>query len=74
MSQPRIRQHLRYFRGDEEVIFFNEDTNEIFVWPDCKISGCKNGVCLRLNSDFCYPHLPYLRGILELERQLEEVS
>lgn len=56
------------------MIVFNEDTNEIFVWPDCKVTGCKNGVCLRLNSDFCYPHLPYLRGILELERQLEEVS
>jgi hypothetical protein len=25
-------------------------------WPNCKITGCKNKSCLRLNSIYCYPH------------------
>ena len=26
------------------------------VWNDCPIEGCKNKVCLALNSDKCFPH------------------
>lgn len=25
-------------------------------WPMCAKPGCKNGVCLRLKSQFCFPH------------------
>jgi hypothetical protein len=25
-------------------------------WPDCKIPGCPNKSCIRLSSEFCYPH------------------
>ena len=26
------------------------------AWPDCKVSGCHNKCCLRLRSEYCYPH------------------
>jgi hypothetical protein len=26
------------------------------VWSDCPVEGCKNKVCLALNSDKCFPH------------------
>jgi hypothetical protein len=25
-------------------------------WPDCPVDGCKNKICLSLNSDKCFPH------------------
>lgn len=25
-------------------------------WPKCIITGCDNGKCYALDSEFCYPH------------------
>jgi hypothetical protein len=25
-------------------------------WTDCKIEGCQNKSCRRLNSEYCHPH------------------
>lgn len=25
-------------------------------WPLCPVKGCENHICLRLGSDFCFPH------------------
>ena len=27
-------------------------------WPDCPVEGCKNKICLALDSQFCFPHTP----------------
>ncbi len=29
---------------------------EDFFWPKCKVTGCENGKCFRLDSEYCYPH------------------
>lgn len=37
-------------------------------WPKCKIEGCANKSCRRLNSEYCHPHTilrelkPYWEG------------
>jgi hypothetical protein len=30
-------------------------------WKLCAVDGCENGVCYRLNSQYCYPHTKYTR-------------
>ena len=25
-------------------------------WPDCKIPGCQNHCCRKLESEYCHPH------------------
>lgn len=32
------------------------------AWEDCPVPDCKNKVCLRLNSEYCYPHTIELNG------------
>lgn len=26
------------------------------IWPSCKIDGCRNKCCRRLESPYCHPH------------------
>lgn len=40
-------------------------------WPDCKIKGCKNKCCLRLKSEFCFPHT---MGDLKIDDVIEYIE
>lgn len=45
---------------------------EEFQWPFCKVSGCPNRRCLRLNSIYCYPHSMGMKPIPQ-EKEVETV-
>jgi hypothetical protein len=42
--------------GGYEYSWEYRHTNPEPEWPDCKIGGCQNKSCRRLNSEYCHPH------------------
>jgi hypothetical protein len=41
------------------------------LWPNCAVPDCPNKCCLRLRSEFCYPHTKGLP--LQTQRRKTEV-
>jgi hypothetical protein len=38
------------------TVFQDEDTGELFGWPDCIVPGCPHQCCRAENSMYCWPH------------------
>jgi hypothetical protein len=56
---------------DRGSTLFEDDDGTFFLWKNCEVPDCPNGVCYGLDERYCHPHQP---GADVLRRLNETVS